>query len=675
MSFVYPYFLWALGALGIPVIIHLFSFRRYKTVYFPNVLFLQEVKKESDSRTRIKHWLILIARLLTLTAIVLAFAQPIFKTGNESLRKGKKAISIYIDNSFSMLATENDIPLLEIAKAKGREIIDAYAPDDDFQILSNNLDGIQQRLVNRDQAKLIIDDIKVSPQWRTLNEIIAFQNQYLTQADAPNRVSYIISDFQKVFTNGGVVKQDTTISRQLIRLQSSHINNVSIDSCWLEKPLQLKGENVKLFVKITNYSSEPIKDGRLTLEQNGQTKAISTYQVASNSSVIDTLNFSNTEPGWQAYSVRIQDYPISYDDIYYIAFETVDKLPILIINENKSNIYLSTLFNQAQRFELTQLQSSNLQYDDLSKYRLIVLNAPNEITGGLQEALQTAVSQGSNLMLVPAPNVDKTSYDNFLAVFLKGRIASWINTDWQTDKFNLQHYLLKDIFESLPKNIAMPQGKGYYTLNLQPNTIAQSVFTSLSGQPLLLSAPFQKGQFFFSTIPLDKDYNNFPMNALFAPIIFKMCLPQTFTESLSYKVGSTDIIHVPVVSGAKESLLKLKKENEEILPQQRVLGRETQLMTTQLLNAGIYDVTDGTTIYKKVALNFNRKESNTDCLSDEELKQLAISQGAQWIDASARMNLTQRITENAHGIPLWKYCVIFAIVFLVIEILLLKLFK
>ena len=43
MSFVYPAFLFAASLIAIPVIIHLFNFRRYKTVYFSNVQFLKEV--------------------------------------------------------------------------------------------------------------------------------------------------------------------------------------------------------------------------------------------------------------------------------------------------------------------------------------------------------------------------------------------------------------------------------------------------------------------------------------------------------------------------------------------------------------------------------------------------------------------------------------------------------
>ncbi|HZG01128.1 MAG TPA: BatA domain-containing protein, partial [Chitinophagales bacterium] len=130
LTFAYPAFLWALAALAIPVIIHLFSFRRYKTVFFPNVAFLREVKQQTDSRTRVKHWLVLLSRVLLLAFLVLAFAQPSVRKDNAAVRTGKSAVSIYVDNSFSMQQTDAEQTLLERARKRAYDVLDAYGPDD-----------------------------------------------------------------------------------------------------------------------------------------------------------------------------------------------------------------------------------------------------------------------------------------------------------------------------------------------------------------------------------------------------------------------------------------------------------------------------------------------------------------------------------------------------------------
>ena len=76
MSFINPSFLWAMFAVSVPVIIHLINFRRHKTLYFSNTSFLSDLKKETRTRTKLKQILILIARILTIAMLVIAFAGP-----------------------------------------------------------------------------------------------------------------------------------------------------------------------------------------------------------------------------------------------------------------------------------------------------------------------------------------------------------------------------------------------------------------------------------------------------------------------------------------------------------------------------------------------------------------------------------------------------------------------
>lgn len=677
MSFVNPVFLWAFVALSIPVVTHLFSFRRYKTVYFPNVLFLQEVKKESDSRTRIKHWLILASRLLALSFLILAFAQPFIQKNIAEIRKGKKAVSVYIDNSFSMQSLYNDVSLLETAKAKAREILNAYEPDDEFQILSNNPNGIQLRFVNRDQANLLVDDIQITPVWKSLSEVEALQRQYLNEVETPNKYRYIISDFQKSFADFDQIKPDTSILTNLIKVNSNLSDNISMDTCWLDKPIQLKDEVVKVFVKITNHGSSTADNGRLALEDESGVKAILNFSLTSNQSITDTIKFTANKAGWNAYTLRVQDYPITFDDTYFIAFESVERIPVIVINGGQPNPYLTALFNQPQRFELTQVNVTQLPYDLLAKNRLIVLNECKNISSGLADALTKAVGDGANALIVPSADIDINTYNNLMSNLLRIQINAWSNSEWQTDKFNWQHLLLRDLFEKTPRQIKMPQGKGYVPLAVTSQSTVQYILNTLSGQPLLLSGKYGKGMIYLSAIPFDKAANNLVTNALFAPIVFKMSLPVANYNPISYTIGSNDNVIVPWVAAGGEHLLKIIGAQQEFLPQQRILGQETQINLSQINQAGIYSIAENTSapVLRKVALNYNRRESDMQYVSDSELEKAAQQQTVSFITSANNMNLTHRIAEHANGLPLWKYCITFAIAFLVIEILLLKFFR
>ena len=76
MSFLNPYLLWGLLAVSIPVIIHLFNFRRFRRIYFTNVKFLEELQQQTRRQSQLRHILVMILRMLAITSLVLAFAQP-----------------------------------------------------------------------------------------------------------------------------------------------------------------------------------------------------------------------------------------------------------------------------------------------------------------------------------------------------------------------------------------------------------------------------------------------------------------------------------------------------------------------------------------------------------------------------------------------------------------------
>ncbi len=138
-----PLFLIGLVAVAIPIVVHLFNFRRYKKVYFSNVEFLEQLQSETRRQSNLRQLLIMAARILAIVFLVLAFAQPVIPNKNNPLRSGKSDISIFVDNSFSMDNTDGSEALLEKAKAKAREIVSAYSPTDRFQILTNDVEGRQ----------------------------------------------------------------------------------------------------------------------------------------------------------------------------------------------------------------------------------------------------------------------------------------------------------------------------------------------------------------------------------------------------------------------------------------------------------------------------------------------------------------------------------------------------
>ena len=280
MSFVYPFFLFALAALAVPIIIHLFHFRRFKTVYFTNVKFLQELKEENSSRSRLRNLLVLLMRCLATAFIVFAFAQPFIPFNSGQTHEGRQAVSVFVDNSYSMAANEADVPLVEKAKQRAREIVAAYSSDDEFQVLTADFEGRHQRLVSKDDALRMIDEIKISPASQETQKVIARQRQTLRNSTAPNKMAFVISDFQENnTTNSAKNATDSLVAVTLVPLQAVQKKNVAIDSCWLETPVPMLNQTNNMVVKVRNYGANDESNIRLTLTQNGQVKPVGNMSI------------------------------------------------------------------------------------------------------------------------------------------------------------------------------------------------------------------------------------------------------------------------------------------------------------------------------------------------------------------------------------------------------------
>lgn len=172
MNFLYPGFLFALFAVAIPIIIHLFNFRKFKKVYFSNVAFLKEIKEQNSSREKLKNLLILCCRILAIVFLVFAFARPFLPSASKIDQNKGNSVSIYIDNSYSMDAVNKEGSLLDEAKRKAKEVIKAFQINDRFQVLTNDFEGKHQRLVNADEALQAIDEIKISSASRKLQQVL-----------------------------------------------------------------------------------------------------------------------------------------------------------------------------------------------------------------------------------------------------------------------------------------------------------------------------------------------------------------------------------------------------------------------------------------------------------------------------------------------------------------------
>ena len=673
MQFVYPSFLLALAALAIPVIIHLFNFRRYKTVYFSNVKFLKEVKEETTSRSKLKHLLVLASRLLAVTFLVLAFAQPFIPGKNSQVTTGRKYVSLFIDNSFSMNAVSGGKSLFDKAKQSAIEISGNYSADDQFQLLTDDFEGKHQRLMSKDEFISQVKDLVVSPAVRNLSEVVKRQKDALSRENGTNQVAYLLSDFQKNITD---FIPDSAVTYNLIPLAADAQANVYIDTVWFNEPVQLLNQSVRLIVKISNNGEKAVENNRLVLKLNGQTKSMSDFSVEPGSFRYDTITFIPSKPGDNQAELQIQDYPITYDDNYFISFHVVEKIKIVVLSGSGRNQFLDALFNDQPEFDYISVSAEAFDAAVLKGTQLVILDNLKNISSGISASVNSFVSDGGAAVLFPADKCDQSSYNRFLNMLQANSISSFSEQPQDLATINLQQNIFKDVFERIPENMNLPRAKRYYQYTSSTASNEEVILSLKDGSSFLSRYPHLAGSLYVYGAPLDPNFCDLPVHAIFVPMLYKMAALSLRPGNIAYFIGDKTRVELALPKTSGESVYRIKGEAVEFIPEQFAVGNKMLLgLNSQISKPGFYRVgLEKSDTSETIALNFDRKESDMKFLDASALKEKYAQPNVNVVDG-AHAEVATVVKELDRGTPLWKLSLILSLLFLAIEIMLLRFWK
>ena len=663
MKFLYPQFLFALATLAIPIIIHLFNFRKFKTVYFSNVRFLKEVKQQTKAQSELKHLLVLLSRLLAITALVLAFAQPYIPENNQVVAD-KHAISVYVDNSFSMDAENENGRLLLTAQQKAEAIAQAYQNTDEFQIINNNLSGKHQRLLSKELFLEELFEMESSSQSTAISKLVNRQTHSLNNSSAEEKTLYLISDFQSSNTDLENLEIDTNINIRFIPTTPHPVNNLFIDSCWISTPNPQLGQNITLHAKIIN-KGEKREDIPVQLKVNGQQKAIATTDILDEAVVV--LHFVCQQNGWQEATVSISDHPVSFDDDFYCAFEIKEQLFIQSIYETNTRPSLEKLFGSDDYFQYSTQNIQQLKHSDLLEQQLLILDGLTHISSGLTQTLQQFVAEGGSLLIFPAKKSDLTSYQTLLQSLGTDYFLSLDESIINITQLHEQHSLFQGVFEEVNEKLDFPKIEQYFIQTQLSKTTNTPLLSLENGQALISEYQYQKGKIYLSSIGLESTFGSFSQHALFVPILHNIASHSRGTQSLFHQIGKT---HIPSdLHLSKELVYELKGQGISFIPQ----VQNSQIgVYNQITKAGHYQLTQQEEKIATLSFNYSRKESNPSVISIEKLEAFASQHKNIKVIHAKESTLTQTLNTLNKGTALWKLCLIFALGFLALEILIIK---
>lgn len=675
MAFLFPSFLWALTALAVPIIIHLFQLRRFKRIAFPNVRMLQEVSQRTRSRKQVKHWLVLFARLFALSCLVLAFAQPYLPSGGTKVKAGQRAVSLYVDDSWSMDGTNAQGRLLDQARKNAQDAIMAFKATDRFQVLTNSFEGRQATLLSRDEALQATGMAETGPFSRPLSQVITRQHEALGRSDAPVKRAFLFTDLQHSVCDVDAWRNDSTVRTTIVPLAPDNSDDLALDSVWFASPVRRLGQHEILHVRIRNHGARSFENVPLKLMLDGRQRALATFAVEAHASVDTVLRFTNDAVGAHWGEVSLNDRPITFDDDLFIAYRTAASLRVLLVTgeDEKSDRSIAAVFGADSVHTFSQQPYRRIDLGALARTDLLIMNAWPDVPSGSAAAIRDLVKSGGSVAVFPCKEPDMPSWSAFLKLFGCGLGARDTST-MRVDRIDLQEPFFSEVFTSMPKNVDLPLSNLRFDPSVPP--AASTLLRMQNGRPFLCSVPVDRGLLYLCASPLNEAGSTFAQHALFVTSLLRMAELSRPMGTLYHTIGDDVTIALEGVDLESEAAPHLKGPGgADIVPEVRRLPGTTAIALHDMdLRPGPYALTSGADTLSIIALDLSRAESDLEHYTPDQLRQRLTEQGLSTFDVLDR-NITDlgvSLKEMDQGTKLWKLFIALAIAFLIIEIMLIR---
>lgn len=618
MSFLHPGFLYALFALAVPIILHFFSLKKYKKVYFSNFTFLEALQQQRKNSSKLKNLLLLLLRLVVLTAIVFAFASPYFSPRQSGQVSGKQEqVILYADNSFSMSNTGSKGSLLDEAKKCLFDIVSTYPTGTSFTLLTN--DNVGSRELTKEQTIDLLGGLRTTPMSRKLSEVMKEARE---MAQGRPATLFLISDFQKSSCDFQQIGTDSLIKPVFLVLEPENRNNLFIKEVSFEQAFHKQNQNDKVLVTVVNASDKDFNNIPVSLTVNDRKKSMNKVNVPANSEASVEISYLNTEAGFYRGVAEITDFPVVFDNKFYFSYGTDERVSVLCIEQDKHCPFFGKLFADTVAFGFDYVnvnQTSNVHFN---RYNLIILDRLSSSWTGLESSLESYVQEGGNLFVLPGEQQSVNVLNRLLQKLHAPQFAS-VDTGCVVARVESESVLFKDAFEKQEDNMVLPRAHWFYKLG---DTEGSELFLeSKQGDAVLAGKRLGKGCVFVSAFNYDSDNSDMAYHPLFVPMMVNMACNVSSALRTAHFLNSDVPVTISNKMVSEGSDLHVRGGNEqkmEFIPTVRkdFSGNLVITNANNVSEAGLYEVMSDEEVVDVLAFNYNRIESEMQFCSEGELQ-------------------------------------------------------
>jgi hypothetical protein len=671
MRFLAPALLAGLLAIAIPILVHLVQRERKRVVPFPSLMFLRKIPHQSVRRRAIRHWPLLILRILAVSLIVAAFARPLIG-GADAVTvsaAGAREVVILLDRSYSMGYGDH----WARARAAATPAVQGARPGDlltlaffstDVEIAARSVDEGVGLLAAINRATPGAGATRLAPALRAASGI-------LEASRLPRREIVLISDFQR---GGWDRAQDSKLPPGVtltpVSVAEAPTSNVAIGTMALARESVPGGERITPSVRLVNRGPAPATDRQVGLEVDG--RVLETRRMTIGPDATTTVTFKPfmlaAEPA--RVTARLAPDRLAADDAFFAVVALRHRVPVLLLESINpaldSSLYLVRALAVAGEpgFDVQVARADQVSAEAIRSAAVVILNDVRPPSGAGGRALEEAVRKGAGLLVALGERSAWSAADPNLLPGTIGPVADRSGTRGGTLGYVDYSHPVFEIF-SAPRSGDLTAARVFKYRQLSAPDRVLARFDD--GGVALAERLVDRGTVLTWTSTFDSLWNDLALKPVFVPFVLQAVKHLArYAEARSWQTVG-DLFDPAAVPGDALARRPAAALPTVLAPGGSILRPTagTNAPTSSLTDAGHYEVRPPAGDARPaayLAVNVAAAESDLASFDPAELVAAVTASGAR---SEAARNLT--LDEREHRQSLWWYLLAVGLTLLAVE--------
>lgn len=412
------------GAIAIPIAIHLLLRQRPRVVSLPSLMFLRKSQVQTIRQLRIRHWILLACRAFLLALLALALARPTLKSSLLSIdQEAPLAVAFVIDTSASMSLVERGKTRIEEARLQASEAA-RRLPRGSKILLIESSQPVAGPALDVASSLARIEAIEGRRDAMSLGDAIRSALDGLARMTEARRELYVFSDQTATAWNLGegsrlgdaVQSASQEVTVFVVDVSAQDRDNVSLAEWRL--PGDVLSTVVEPEIEVVVRNSGIDVDNVVRLVLDGEPRAEKPVRLARGHSVSLRFPLGSLSEGPHQGELKLAGADAFVaDDRRYFSFAIRPLGRQLVVADSRADaLYWSKALAAAGgEASLEQATPADLAQVDLDSFRAVSLLNVARLDQANWSRLAAFVGRGGGIFVALGPNVDPNSYNSATA--------------------------------------------------------------------------------------------------------------------------------------------------------------------------------------------------------------------------------------------------------------------